>query len=73
MNNEYMKKPPLGAMPAWLGATKRIVELAKAIDRTATDYSDGDEYRIRNWAQEIIMQCGILRDLPSESRNRKRG
>lgn len=67
MNNEYVKKPPLGAMPAWLGATRRIVELAKAIDRTATEYSDGDEYRMKNWAKEIMIQCDILSDFPPGS------
>jgi len=67
MNNEYVKKPPLGATPAWLGATRRIVELAKAINRTATDYSAGDEYRMKNWAKEIMMQCDILSDFPPGS------
>lgn len=70
---ETIRKPPLGAAPANACATRRIRDLAGAINRTAVEYSRGDEYRIRNWAQEIIMQCDILRDLPSESRNRKRG
>lgn len=70
---EQIRKPPLGTAPANVCATRRIRDLAGAINRTAVEYSRGDEYRIRNWAQEIIMQCDILRDLPSESRNRKRG
>ena len=64
MNNEYVKKPPLGAMPAWFGAARRISELANAINRTATDYSDGDEYRMKNWAKEIMMECDILSNFP---------
>lgn len=67
MNNEYVKKPPLRVMPAWFGAARRISELAEAINRTATDYSDGDEYRMKNWAKEIMMQCDILSDFPPGS------
>ena len=64
MSNERMCKPPIGAMPAYLSATRRIIELAKAIDRTAADYSAGSECRMKNWAKEIILQCDILSNFP---------
>lgn len=64
MSKEIEHKPPLGAMPAWIGAARRIKELAEAISRTAETYSGSGEYRMKNWAKEIIIQCDILSDFP---------
>jgi hypothetical protein len=53
-------KPPIGVEPAWLCASRRISELAKAIARYADD-EHGVERRflIRLWADEIKMQLDI--------------
>ena len=39
---------------------ERIRYLADAISSTALSFSPGDEYRIRNWATEIIMHCDTI-------------
>lgn len=67
MSDERLHKPPLGAMPAWISATRRIIELAKAINRNAADYSDGNELLIKKWAEEIRVQCEILSRFPPGS------
>lgn len=49
-------KPPLGACPAGIRARERIKELAEAIVRNAYD---GPDFKIKDWAIEIIEQIGI--------------
>ena len=39
---------------------ERIRYLADAISSTALYFEPGDEYRIRNWATEIIMHCDTI-------------
>ena len=53
-------KPPIGVKPAWLCASCRISELAKAIARYADDEHGAERrFQIRLWAGEIIMQLDI--------------
>ena len=53
-------KPPIGVEPAWLCASRRISELAKAIARYADDeHGAARRFLIRIWADEIKMQLDI--------------
>ncbi len=53
-------KPPIGVEPAWLCASRRISELAKAIARYADDeHGMTRRFLIRLWANEIQMQLDI--------------
>lgn len=53
-------KPPIGVEPAWLCASRRICELAKAIERYADDeHGAARRFQIRLWADEIKMQFDV--------------
>ena len=54
-----MEKPPLGVTPADIVALNRIDELAKAISRYAE--AGYDVPSIESWANEIVIQCGIIK------------
>lgn len=55
------KKPPIGAVPAFICAEERIRDLAGAISRASksADYTS----EVTMWAREIIMQCNIINSL----------
>lgn len=52
-------KPPLGVKPAYVVAWQRIGELIEAIERQYESPS-GDAEKVRDWAEEIEMQCEII-------------
>ena len=54
-----MEKPPIGVTPADIVALNRINELAKAISRYAE--AGYDVPSIEMWANEIVIQCGIIK------------
>ena len=55
------KKPPIGAIPAFICAEERIRDLTGAISRAAESVDNTSE--ITMWAREIIMQCNIIDSL----------
>ena len=50
-------KPPIGVMPYYISATRRIEELADAIKRNA---ATGNYVYVKQWAREIILQIDLF-------------
>ena len=55
-------KPPLGVKPGWIVAWNRIGDLADAIERQY-ESSNGDVELVRKFAEEIEMQCQIIKNV----------
>ena len=53
-------KPVLGCAPAYIRSGERIRELADAIGRASAEANNYPGH-ITMWAQEIIMQCEIMK------------
>ena len=54
------EKPALGVKPAWMAAWSRIGDLIGAIDRQY-QHPHGDPALVEKWAEEIVMQCEIVK------------
>ena len=52
-----------------LGAWNRIQELTEAIHNQAIQ-PDGSPTLCENWAREIVMQCGIIREKSQQNQGR---
>lgn len=59
-----MDKPPLGARPTAIVAFDRINELSQAIARYSEKQFDVPS--IENWADEILLQCMIIKQADSK-------
>ena len=55
---------PIGVKPYYVATSERIYELSKAINNYSTT---ADTDKMRRWAEEIILQCDMVKKLRSTS------
>ena len=64
-----IKKPPLGARPAYITIEARIRELGEAISRYDSLTQTTDQ--IRSWAKEILIYCATSDVIKSMTKNKE--
>lgn len=60
-------RAPLGTEPYYIAADRRVIALAKAIERYATLAERGKTKIMREWAKEIICQCDLIDNMQEEN------